>query len=637
MPIGGGSGGGGAGIRAGRAFVEMTLNDNMLLRGLEKLRARIKSFGVFLTKTGGLLTGLGLASLSPLKFAVDTLNDLARQGQTAKALGLTAEQFTGVAGVAASAGEQTREFIESLVTLGKVVSEGVAGKGEVAATFFERLGVAATEFQGLRPDEQFFKVFDALSKVENKADRVRLLMIAFGEDGGKYLLPLLSKTQDELKEMAALFSVSQEEVDAAAEAQLQYMFATMGLKRVWQQVSVAVAPTILEFANLIRDAVGPMVEFVKQNRELIGRAVLVASGVLAAGIALTAFGLAAQGAAAAIGLFFGILAVGKFLLLSLLTPLGLLTAAAIALGVAWATMTPEGLNFIDTMKGGFMELLGTFKMAWGGIIGAMQSGDFQLAGQIAFTALKLEWAKVILFWTDKWNQFKGFFVDGWHDAVKLVALALVDLGTAFNKLIDQIISGFASAFHAILFQLRGVLDKLAGLTIKGVPLVPGAADAAGLILELEKQLLPLLGAGSDRDKRADDIKNEIEKQARKEQDARTAAREKDLNEAREEIERLKRELEEMSRGGLPGGVPGAAGGLGPFGAGIAEGGLAAAMSRFRVSSVAGGLATPGLGAQFGLKAGSFEKQALDNDKKMIEWQKTTANAVVSIAKNFRWH
>ena len=96
----------------------------------------------------------------------------------AKALGLTSEQFTGVAGVAKSVGEETREFLESLVTMGKLATDAAAGVGEVAGPAFEKMGLNAKDFV-------------ALSKVQDPLTKTRLLMNAFGEDGGKYLLPLL--------------------------------------------------------------------------------------------------------------------------------------------------------------------------------------------------------------------------------------------------------------------------------------------------------------------------------------------------------------------------------------------------------------------------------------------------------------
>ncbi len=105
---------------------------------------------------------------------VDTLADTSKQGAMAKALGLTSEQFTGMAGVAKSVGEDTREFLESLVTMGKLGTDAARGT-EQAALAFKGLGLNANEFIKLRADEQFFQIFDALGKVQDPLQRTRLI------------------------------------------------------------------------------------------------------------------------------------------------------------------------------------------------------------------------------------------------------------------------------------------------------------------------------------------------------------------------------------------------------------------------------------------------------------------------------
>ena len=250
----GGGGGASRGVRAGRAYVEFGANDRPIYRSLNALERRFSSFRSVI---GGIIGGIagggvvaGVQGLSrSFQGLFDKLNETARSGAAAKAFGLTPEQFTGIAGVAASVGEQQREFIESLVTLGKVVSEGVAGTGEVAANWFSTLNLNAAEFAKLPLDQQFLGVFDAIRKVESPAARVRALMVAFGEDGGKYLLPLLSKSQDELLAMAKSFEVSAEQVSKAEEANQSWIKATSELNRTWREFAVELAPAATTFLN----------------------------------------------------------------------------------------------------------------------------------------------------------------------------------------------------------------------------------------------------------------------------------------------------------------------------------------------------------------------------------------------------
>jgi hypothetical protein len=184
-----------------------------------------------------------------LNQAMETLHETARTGAAANAFGIGVESFSGMQGVAASVGEGQREFIESLVTLGKVSAEGAAGKGEVATEWFKKLGVNAAEFNALPIDEKFFKVWEALKNIENPAERVRALMVAFGEDGGKYLLPLLAKAPAEIRAMADGFKINADQVAAATAANTAMTRAQNTLSRAWRGAVVAVAPLFEKLAG----------------------------------------------------------------------------------------------------------------------------------------------------------------------------------------------------------------------------------------------------------------------------------------------------------------------------------------------------------------------------------------------------
>lgn len=212
---------------------------------------------------GAVGAAAGVAAVG-LKEASDTLDDIAKQGAMASALGLTAEQFTGIAGVAKSAGEDTREFIESLVTMGKLGTDAANGT-EQASQAFKSMGLNAQDFIKLRADEQFFTIFESLKRMDDPLQRTRALMAAFGEDGGKYLLPLLSKSSDELRAMAQGFEISGQKMQKAAAA----AEATKGMKaslgKVWQDVAIMAAPFVEKLAKVgtrIIDGLKPALDWV---------------------------------------------------------------------------------------------------------------------------------------------------------------------------------------------------------------------------------------------------------------------------------------------------------------------------------------------------------------------------------------
>lgn len=211
---------------------------------------------------GGVLAGLAggaarlggpvlaaAAGVMGLNQAVETLYETSRAGAAAGAFGLSVERFSGIAGVAKSVGEAQREFIESLVTLGKVSAEGAAGTGMVAPQWFADLNLNAKEFNALPIDEKFFGVWEALSKIEDPAKRVRALMVAFGEDGGKYLLPLLDKTPGEVRAMAGSFAISSAEVQKATVANAALTRAQTTLSAAWRTAVIALSPLFERVAN----------------------------------------------------------------------------------------------------------------------------------------------------------------------------------------------------------------------------------------------------------------------------------------------------------------------------------------------------------------------------------------------------
>lgn len=189
-----------------------------------------------------------------LKEVGETLIDIGKQGDIAEAMGLSAEQFTGMAGVAKSVGEDTREFIESLVTMGKLGTDAAKGT-EAAADAFKMMGLNADEFIKLRADEQFFKVFESISKMTDPLQKTRVLMAAFGEDGGKYLLPLLKKTPEELRKMAAGFAVTTEEMKKTQAATVAMKSVEMSLGKLWRTAAIGLAPVLEGIAKFAIQAI----------------------------------------------------------------------------------------------------------------------------------------------------------------------------------------------------------------------------------------------------------------------------------------------------------------------------------------------------------------------------------------------
>lgn len=416
MALGGGNSGGSAsGIKAGSAYVTLGLK-NFLPQDLLKAQQSFGKFGDAIGKMGRAMALGGAAALTPLVGAMSTLNDVAKQGSIANALGLTSEQFTGMAGAAKAVGNNTREFIESLVTLGKLGTDAVGNIGTVAAPAFKTLGLNAEEFIKLRTDEQFFQMFAAIKKVEDPLARVRMLMLAFGEDGGKLLLPLLDKSNEELRKFAAGFAVSSDDMVKAQQAALSYTAATSALGKAWRSVSIAAAPIVKAIADGFAQAAGPLSGFINANREIVVGLGLAAGGITAVGVGLMVLGPAIKALTASWGLFTGAVVAGKAVIAGtfavLASPILVLPAALAGAGAAWLAFTTQGnatvKRFADGVKEAFGPTFENLTRGWKMVVGAVQAGDFEKAFRVAGLTLNAEWVRITNGLGNQWAKM----VDG---------------------------------------------------------------------------------------------------------------------------------------------------------------------------------------------------------------------------------
>jgi hypothetical protein len=229
----------------------------------------------------GIAAAGSTALLSQLSAPFDRLKDISSQGNIATQLGLTPEAFTGIAGAAKSAGSDTRDFLEGLITLSGRAAEAAEGKGDVAVEMFQKLKLNANEFQQLNPEQQFYKIFEALNQVQNPAERVNLLLKAFGEDTGKNLVQLLGKSTDELKALGGQFSIGAGDMAKAQLASESLGKAQASVGRAFDQVLIALTPVFQFLADKIPQvmkALGPTFEGFGNSVIPVMRGIAVAVG-----------------------------------------------------------------------------------------------------------------------------------------------------------------------------------------------------------------------------------------------------------------------------------------------------------------------------------------------------------------------
>jgi hypothetical protein len=268
----------------GTSSLVLSTNQNPLTQGLGKSEKTITSWASSIRtkigdafkglsgKLGGGLSGgfksvltggvMGVASgltsklTDTLTSPFDRIGDLAKQGSIATSLGLTPEQFSGIAGAAKAAGSDTKDFLEGLITLSGRGREALSGTSEVATSLFNKLKISAADFVKLNPEEQFYELFRAIENIKNPAEQVDALLKSFGEDTGKNLVGLLGKSTQELRAMADQYKVSTEQVAKAQLATEAFQQAQAKISRVFDEVVISLAPFIEQLGNGISAALG---------------------------------------------------------------------------------------------------------------------------------------------------------------------------------------------------------------------------------------------------------------------------------------------------------------------------------------------------------------------------------------------
>lgn len=435
---GGSSGGGASAIRAGSAFVELFVKNNLFYRGLDAAKAKFRAFGSFMAKLGMVSIGFK-ALIAPLQSAVGLLSDTSKLGDVAMAFGLTAEQASRLFGIMKASGSDIRDAVEGIATFGQRVQEALAGTGEESKKLFDGLGVGAEQFANLNPADQFYKVVDAIKRVQDPMTRVQLLMKAFGEDTGKNLVGVLGMTRSEMEQLGDVFQMSAAEIEEARQANKQYIVATAQLQRVWQSLASNLAPIIKEFAGQIADVAKVAIDFIKEYRPIIGLvfkgAVAFAAGsaalyglIAVATPVITAIGGIASvfgGIASVVGTVAGLLVTGLGGAFALLT-----SVAGIAVGALAAI--PEILAIVG-IASGVLVALGAAVVVVGGFIAAI----------LTLTELFPEFGNFLSEVGDYiYSSFAPAFELAWEAAKRfasVISTVMSPIIKAFGRLLDHVV------------------------------------------------------------------------------------------------------------------------------------------------------------------------------------------------------
>ena len=477
-------------IRAGRAFVELFADDSKLIAGLRKASAKLQSWGREVQGIGMKVFAGGAAVLTPLVAAAKTFMDTGSQmdrlsGQT----GIAVEQLSALEYAAYQADIEFTQLTGSVAKMQRMIVK--ASGGGSAADSLAAIGLNAAKLRTMKPDEQLGAIADAISNIQDPAEASAAAMSIFGK-GAASLLPLLKGGAGGIRALMAEAEalglvMSAEDAAAAAEFESAIKRLWAQIRRLWFEIGRQVAPVLKGLASWVGNVVTRFKEWAAEHGDLIRNIVIVAGAVIILGsalvmlgVAIKIVGMALKGLQLAFSAVQMVISAVGALLSFLMTPVGMIVGAIVAVTVAILYFTGVLGKMASAAGRAFNTVKADATSAFKGIADALSAGNIPLAAEILWLLVKLEfqrgiaaimklwlglkyglanalltawyaaqagltyawyglevaWTETIGFLSNAWRGFTGFIMDAWGSVQNWIAKRFVDLMGLFDKTLD---------------------------------------------------------------------------------------------------------------------------------------------------------------------------------------------------------
>ena len=299
------TGGTGSAIRAGRAFVEMFVDDQQLRRGLDGARQQLEQFSRSVMRLGAQFSMVGAAMAAPILAAAKSFAEAGDAVEKAsRRTGMAAESFSALQFAAQQSGTSIEAVEKGILRMQRTITQATDGLASSRHQLAE-LGLAAEDLAGLSTEEQFLRVAEALSQVQDPAEKAARAMQIFGRSGVE-LIPLLFQGREGIEAMMAEARrlgvvLSEEDAEAAKELTDAIGRLKMSAESLRNAVAVSVAPMLSELADVITGIVGHVREWARENPQLAQSLLAIGGALAGMGAALVTVGALAKVAAVGLG------------------------------------------------------------------------------------------------------------------------------------------------------------------------------------------------------------------------------------------------------------------------------------------------------------------------------------------------
>ena len=384
----------GKSVRAGRAFVEMTLRD-FVSAGLKKIQAKLKAFAAGVRAAGMAMMKLGAMIMAPLALAGIAFAKMGdRMQKMSSRLGVSVEELSRLGHAAQISGGSIDDLEKGFKGLARFVTD--AGAGLSTQTRALRvLGLEFKDLKGVSPEDQFKLIADRLSKLKDDSLRTGTALTIFGRAGLK-LMPMLKEGAKGIKALgdesdAMGHTMSTKDANAAA-------ILTDAMTKLWNTVKMAVfhigaglAPLLTDVADRLREWSVVAMKWIKENRDMVVIVFKIGAGLIAVGVALMIVSPLISLAAVAVGILTGAIAVLQGVLAFMLSPLGIAIGAFVLLAHATGNLGNITKEAGNVVLDGWEKMSDIAMTTFGGITDALMSGEWGLAAKIGMAGVKSAW------------------------------------------------------------------------------------------------------------------------------------------------------------------------------------------------------------------------------------------------------
>ena len=296
-------------IRAGRAFVEVFADDSKLAKGLHSAEKKLKAFGQATREIGTKMMAVGAAITAPLAASAHAFVKAGSQmAEMSERTGATVEALSALKFAAAQSDVEIEELEKGLRKMQRTIYQA-AGGSHTANLALTRLGISVSELSKLEPDQQFRRIAEALSKVEDPAVRTGLAMEIFGRSG-TMMLPMMAQGAAGLDKMASEAArlglvMSTQDAQGARNLERRMSVLTMVLGGVRNAVGSALVPTMTDLAQKMIGAGAAVAKWVRQHKELVVQVFRTGGIIIGVGGALVGLGYAFEGLSKGVGMLAG--------------------------------------------------------------------------------------------------------------------------------------------------------------------------------------------------------------------------------------------------------------------------------------------------------------------------------------------